>query len=108
MVSVKSFRKLALQFEGTVEAPHFEKSSFRVNKKIFATLSEKNALVCVKLNLIDQSVFCLIDAAMIAPVPNKWGRQGWTNINLHNVTAPILADILRTAYEEVSKSSSKK
>ena len=38
MVSIDTFRKLALSFDEAVEQPHFEKPSFRVNKKIFATL----------------------------------------------------------------------
>lgn len=42
MVSIETFRKLALSFENAIEEPHFEKTSFRVNKKIFATFDEKN------------------------------------------------------------------
>jgi hypothetical protein len=41
MVSLNDFKKLALSFEETQELPHFEKTSFRVNKKIFATLDLK-------------------------------------------------------------------
>ncbi|HEX2041016.1 MAG TPA: MmcQ/YjbR family DNA-binding protein [Acidimicrobiales bacterium] len=33
-------RRLALSLPEAHEAPHFEKSSFRVGKKIFATLTE--------------------------------------------------------------------
>ena len=42
MVSVETFRQLALAFTEAVEAPHFEKASFSVTKKIFATLDIKN------------------------------------------------------------------
>jgi len=41
MLSVEEVRKLALSFPETDEHPHFEKSAFRVKKKIFATLSVK-------------------------------------------------------------------
>jgi predicted DNA-binding protein (MmcQ/YjbR family) len=40
MLSIKKFRQIALSFPGTEELPHFEKTSFRVKKKIFATLDE--------------------------------------------------------------------
>lgn len=37
MVSIDTLRKLALSFPEVTEEPHFEKTSFRVKKKIFAT-----------------------------------------------------------------------
>ena len=53
MVSIESFRQMALSFPGTVELPHFEKTSFRVKKKIFATLSAKTSIACVLLSEVD-------------------------------------------------------
>ena len=41
MVTVGTFRQMALSLPGAVELPHFDRASFRVNKKIFATLDEK-------------------------------------------------------------------
>lgn len=45
-----AFRKLALSFPGAVEAPHFDRTSFRVGKKIFATMTQdgKQGMVPVK------------------------------------------------------------
>ncbi len=68
MVSVDKFRKLALSFDEAVEQAHFEKPSFRVNKKIFATLDQKNETVILKLSEMDQSVFCSFDKSVIYPV----------------------------------------
>jgi hypothetical protein len=51
---------LALSFPNTIELPHFKKASFRVNKKIFATLDVKKSLACLLLSQIDQSVFLRI------------------------------------------------
>ncbi len=103
MITEAKFRKIALAFPGSSEQPHFEKTSFRVGSKIFATLSPENLRACVKLSPSDQSVFCLIDKEMIYPVPNKWGLQGWTNINLKKITTPILRDILGTAFSTLKK-----
>lgn len=98
MVNIETFRQLALSLLQVTEATHFEKTSFRVNKKIFATLNVKNSTACVKLSAIDQDVFSAFDNTVIHPVPNKWGKQGWTIINLQTVREDMLTDILKTAY----------
>ena len=102
MISIKEFRKLALSFPETVELPHFEKTSFRIGKKIFATLNEKEKKVCLKLSVTDQDVFSLFDKSIIYPVPNKWGKQGWTFVELTRVRKKMLVDALTSAYGEVS------
>ncbi len=102
MVEVETFRKLALSFPETVEQPHFEKTSFRVNKKIFATLSLADYKAVLKLSEIDQSVFCSFDNTIIYPVNGNWGKQGWTMVELKKVRKNMLKDILKTAYCEVA------
>jgi predicted DNA-binding protein (MmcQ/YjbR family) len=102
MMDIKSFTELALSFPGSTESPHFEKASFRVNKKIFATLDKVNRRACLKLSEIDQSVFSAIDNTMMYPVNNKWGKQGWTIIELDKVKKTLLKDALSKAYMEVS------
>ncbi|MBI3134301.1 MAG: MmcQ/YjbR family DNA-binding protein [Bacteroidetes bacterium] len=102
MVSEKTLKKIALAFDGTSEEPHFEKTSFRVKTKIFASYDSKTKLVCVKLNAADQASFCSFDRTVIYPVPNKWGQQGWTNINLEKVLEETLTDALQTAYQTVT------
>ena len=102
MISIDTFRQLALSFPDTEEMPHFDKTSFRIKKKIFATLSEKDKIACLKLSPIDQSVFCAFDKAIIYPVPNKWGKQGATFINLTKIRKDMLHDALTTAYNEVA------
>ena len=105
MVAIDTFRTIALSFSETVELPHFEKTSFRVHKKIFATLDIARAQACVKLSVIDQDVFSSFNRDVVFPVPNKWGRQGWTFINLNEVEQDLLADALVTAYSGVAPKS---
>lgn len=78
MVSIDAFRKLALSFPKAIEQSHFEKTSFRVEKKIFASMDEKNNLVALKLSPVDQSVFADISKGAVYPVPGKWGLGGYT------------------------------
>ncbi len=98
MVSTDVFRTLALQFEESSEAPHFEKTSFRVKKKIFATLDVKNKKAVLKLDAANQSVFCAFDKRSIYPVNGAWGKQGWTVLELSKVRKDLLSDALTVAY----------
>lgn len=101
MVSIETFRQLALSLPGATEEPHFDKTSFRVNKKIFATLDEKNGRACLMLSVIDQSVFSVYDKSIIYPVPNKWGLKGATYIELKRVPKAMLKDALIQAYNKI-------
>ena len=102
MVSLDSVRKLALSFPEAEEMPHFEKTSFRIKKKIFATLDKKNNRSVLKLSAIDQSVFCGFDSSIIYPVKNAWGKQGWTIVELKKVPKKLFHDALITSYCEVA------
>jgi predicted DNA-binding protein (MmcQ/YjbR family) len=100
MVTLTHFTKAALALPDVVEAPHFDRNSFRIKKKIFATLDSKLSRACIKLSEIEQSVFCISPA--IYPVPNKWGKQGWTFIELKSVNKNLCMDALYTAYNTVA------
>ena len=101
MVSIETFRKLALSFPDTNEEAHFEETSFRINKKIFATFDEKNNQAVLKLKEIDQSVFCASSEIIFYPIPNKWGKQGWTIVELSKVRPEMFEDALILSYENV-------
>lgn len=102
MVTIDTLRKIALSFPEATEEPHFEKTSFRVKKKIFATYDDKLKRACIKLSEIDQDVFSSADKTIIYPVDNKWGKQGWTIIELEKVHEDLFIDALTTAYCEVA------
>lgn len=102
MVTIEILRKVALSFPEATEEPHFEKISFRVKKKIFATYDEKNQRVCIKLSEIDQDIFSLADKTIVYPVDSKWGKQGWTLIEMNKVHKDLFVDALTTAYCEVA------
>ncbi|MEL6675520.1 MAG: MmcQ/YjbR family DNA-binding protein [Bacteroidota bacterium] len=102
MVSLEHFRKLALSLPEATEEPHFEKSSFRVRKKIFATAETTSSLVVVKLSPLDQSVFCAQEGGAIIPVKGAWGKKGWTHADLSLIHPDLLEDLLITAYVTVA------
>ena len=98
MVSIDTFRKLALSYPEVTEEPHVEKTSFRVKKKIFATYDDEKKRAFIKLSEIDQDVFSSTDKTIIFPVNNKWGKQGWTLIELSKVRKELFIEALETAY----------
>jgi predicted DNA-binding protein (MmcQ/YjbR family) len=98
MVTSKEVQTLALSFEEATEQPHFEKQSFRVKKKIFATLDTKLNRAVLKLSPVDQSVFTDYNSKIIYPVPGAWGKQGWTIVELKKIRKDIFKDALTTAY----------
>ena len=102
MVTIETLRKLALSFPEATEDPHFEKTSFRIKKKIFATYDDKLKRSCIKLSAIDQDVFSSADKTIIYPVDNKWGKQGWTLIEMQKVHKDLFVDAIITAYCEVA------
>lgn len=97
-----TFIAIASAFPGVEESPHFDKKSFRIAKKIFATLDRQTGIGCVKLSEIDQSAFSAFDKSIVYAVPNKWGKQGWTNIDVNRIQDVALDDILKTAYCHVA------
>jgi predicted DNA-binding protein (MmcQ/YjbR family) len=98
MITISDLRQLALSFPETTEAPHFEKTSFKVKNKIYATYEAKNNRACIKLFPVDQDVFSIAAKDIMYPVPNKWGKQGWTFIEMSKVKKSIFTDALTTAY----------
>lgn len=102
MVSIKEITSWALALPEAEQQPHFEKISFRVRKKIFATLDVTKHCVTVKLSEVDQSVFSAYDKRVIYPVPGGWGKQGWTIIEIKKVRKAMFKDALRTSYLNVA------
>ena len=105
MVSIKTFTEMALSFPEAVQAPHFDLISFRVKKKIFATIHEKHNRVMIKLDPLDQSVFFFFYKTIIYPVPGAWGKGGATFVELSKVKKPMVKDALTLAWKRIAPSS---
>ena len=100
MVSINAFKKLALSLPEAIELPHFEKTSFRINNKIFTTLDIEKQKAVLMLTKIDQSVFCAFDRTVIYPVDGYWGKQGATYFELKKTRKDMLKDALKCAYNK--------
>lgn len=102
MISTDAFKQIALSFPEITEQPHFDKTSFRVNKKIFATLDENTGKASLKLSPLDQSVFCAFDNSIVYPANGSWGTHGWTIFELNKVNKGMIRNALKIAYRGVA------
>ena len=98
MVKTDDAKAIALAFEGTDEKPHFNRTAFTVNKKIFATLSFEDNTLNLMFTPQVQMIYCPPNSDVIFPVPNGWGRNGVTTINLNKATKKLVKSALEEAY----------
>lgn len=109
MVSIATFKQMALSFDGTEEHPHFDRTAFKVTgKRIFATLHEPTQTANIVLNPEDQAVYCAYEEGGVYPVANKWGQKGWTTFELSKLPAELVSDALYMAYKAVVTTKTKK
>lgn len=95
-------RDFLLGLPEVVEKLHFEKTSFTISNKIIASFDEKFNRLSVKFSEKDQDLFSLIDNSVIYPVPNKWGKRGWTFVHLDKLSNNIIKNLLTSAYNSVA------
>ncbi len=108
MASAKELREIALSLEGAAEAPHFDRTAFKV-ARIFATLPPDGLTANLKLAPEEQEFQCMLRPEAFAPVPNAWGAQGWTTVILAAVDEAALRAALELAWRRaLPKKSTKK
>jgi hypothetical protein len=97
MATSRDLRRIALSLEGTTEAPHFDRAAFKV-VRIYATLAADGRTANLKFMPDQQEFKCMMAPEAFAPVPNAWGRQGWTTAQLSKLSAAKLKNALETAW----------
>ena len=100
------FRKIALAFDGAVEASHMNHPDFRAaNGKIFATLNEDNTRGMAALTPDQQAELIERAPDVFVPAAGAWGRGGSTMIVLAKADAEIVGEALTLAWKRVSAGS---
>jgi hypothetical protein len=97
MASSKDLRRLALALEGTTEAPHFDRAAFKA-QRIYVTLAADGRTANFKFTPDEQEFKCMMAPEAFAPIPNAWGRQGWTVAALSKLSLSELKDALEMAW----------
>lgn len=102
MVAKETFFRMALDFPGAEQKPHFERIGFKVSgKRMFATYLEADHTANIFLSRSEQHAFCQLNPKSIFPVPNKWGDNGITTFVLDALSAEIVQEALLSAYQAV-------
>ena len=90
--------RLAHSLEGTTAAPHFDRLAFKV-VRTYATLAADGQSINLKFTPDEQEFKCLLAPEAFSPVPNGWGRQGWTMALLEKLNEDELLSALTMAWE---------
>jgi hypothetical protein len=102
MLTHADVRRLALALPETYEAPHFDLTSVRVNRKIFCTISADSPRIMLKFDPEDQRNLMAADPAAIEPVPGYWGQKGSTYVQFAKLDETKLAALIRLAWAHVA------
>jgi hypothetical protein len=97
MATAKDFRRVALSLEGTTEAPHFDRTAFKV-RRIYATLAANGKSANLMLTPDEQALKCAVAPDAFSPIQNAWGVRGATTAKLSALTATELRDALTIAW----------
>ena len=98
-----AFRRLALSMPEAHEEPHFERTSFRVAKKIFATMTAdgSEAMVPVKDPELVQTLLASHPEVFFSH--GGWtARNGSLGVRLAKADAAMIEDLLTEAWKRIA------
>jgi hypothetical protein len=98
MATAKDFTTIALSLEGTISAPHFDRTAFKV-RRTYATLAPDGKSANIKFTHDEQQLKCEVAPEVFSAIPNGWGRQGWTRCELSKLRKAELEAALTTAWQ---------
>jgi hypothetical protein len=101
-MSPEAFRALALACPEAVESAHLGTIDFRVRGKIFATLGEAAERPVVKLTHEEQDLMTAAAPAIFTPADGRWGRFGWTHLDLSALDEAMAEDALSRSWRNVT------
>ena len=102
-MNAKAFRKLALALPEACEAPHFDRASFSVGKKIFATMTADGKEAMVRV-----APFARLEALIETYPETFFSHGGWTirlgalGVRLAKVDRALLRELLVDSWERVA------
>jgi hypothetical protein len=88
---------MALSLDGTTEAPHFDRTAFRV-ARIYVTLAADGKSANFMLTPDEQALKCTVAPGAFAALDNAWGRNGATCATLAKLSEADLEAALRLAW----------
>jgi hypothetical protein len=101
-MTVNDFRRLALGMKGAVEGQHMAHPDFRVNGRIFATISRDPKWGMVQLTPERQQEFVSADPDTFVPANGAWGRGGSTMVRLTTADPDTVGEAITLAWQAAS------
>jgi hypothetical protein len=102
-MNAKTFRKLALSLPEAHEEPHFDRASFRVGKKIFATMTADGREAMVRVEPMKRLEQLLATQPAVFFSHGAWTtRNGALGVRLGKVNAQLLQDLLLDSWARVA------
>lgn len=95
--NVADARRFALSLPEVTEEPHFEKSSFRVRGKIFATVPPEGAFLHVFVDQLEVDACAAENPAAFEPL--RWGQRiRGVRINLAHAPAERVHELIEESW----------
>jgi predicted DNA-binding protein (MmcQ/YjbR family) len=99
MINVEIAYEICLSILGCEEYEHFDKVGFKVKGTTFATLNLEQKWCTLKFTPEQQVEYS--EHPAIFPVPNKWGKQGWTHCELEKIRQDEFTTFIKIASQNV-------
>lgn len=96
-VNAEAVRRFALALPEATEEPHFERTSFRVKGKIFATVAPDGSSMNVFVDDEQREIMCRVDPKAYETL--TWGKIAYLHVHLKKAKARDVGTLLRSAWE---------
>jgi hypothetical protein len=105
MVSLETFRKLAMELPGISEQIHFGMNAFAVGKKRFTAFDPRKGELALRLPVSNPDRLDGIERGILWQAPGKYGAEGWTTVDLEKIGNSEFTRLLHSAHQSVSDSA---
>lgn len=102
MATAADLHRIALALEGTVTAPHFDRTAYKV-RRIYATLAADRRTANLKFDPGAQQMACELQPEAFTKIPGGWGEMGWTTVALDRIGVADLEAALTTAWKDATE-----
>lgn len=96
-MKISDVRRLALALPEATETPHFDRTSFRVRDKIFATVGADGRDMNVFVDDEQREIMVKVDPQ--AYETRMWGKTGYLHVHLAKAKARDVETLLHSAWE---------
>jgi hypothetical protein len=108
-MNAKQFRRLVLGLESVTEGAHMGHPDFRLDGRIFATLTADEKTGMVSLTPEQQERFMREHPATFTPAAGAWGRGGSTLVPLAAADPDVVGEAATVAWQNAAaKNAAKK